>query len=347
MSEFLRHFLRDDPRDVASGQAQGIQLGVYGKHPGWNDHIEEDPRTPDLGLRTPSLVAAKQILYVNGIGAQIDRAAWDQLEEAQCLGGFDHWLLWYVGDQIQLIRLWSSTDGKGRARYPMVVAAHLVGVPVSWALSVAMPRLETLRKECQETNDATVVAAAVARARQELAGRVTDGAAMVDASGAFLRLVEAPQFSPDSEGLLRVLYQIETGATPYKPGRFSKRDGEPRPFEIRLPRVGASPAEEFLGWSRLFRTLLDADAPVLLMAPVAAPWLDAVVGEPGPEQWFCLRANTAKVPAATEIPYNMNAEFRARARQALENLARAPASPAPPQSGSRVSQFLSSIFRRR
>lgn len=347
MSEFLRHFLRDDPRAIAAGQSQGIQLGVYGKHPGWNDHIEEDPRTPDLGLRTPSLVSAKQILYVNGIGSQIDRAAWDQLEASQRLETFDHWLLWYVGDQIQLIRLWSSTDGKGRARYPMVVAAHLVGVPIGWALSVAIPRIEALRKECQETREATVVATAVSRARQDLAGRLTESVAVTDASGAFLRLVEAPQFSPDSEGLFRVLYQIETGATPYKPGRFSKRDGVPRPFEIRLPRVGTSPAEEFLGWSRLFRTLLDAEAPVLLMAPASAGWLDAIVGEPGPEQWFCLRANTSKVPAATDIPYNLSAEFRARARQALVNLGQTAESPAPSPSGSRVTQFLSSIFRRR
>ena len=41
-------------------------VGAFGKHPGWDDHLD------DIGLNTEPLIAAKQYLYVQGIGGVID-----------------------------------------------------------------------------------------------------------------------------------------------------------------------------------------------------------------------------------------------------------------------------------
>jgi len=58
MKAFFKEFLRDQP--VGAGGDRQIFLAAFGKHPGWNDHMD------DVGLETESLVAAKTRLYVDG-----------------------------------------------------------------------------------------------------------------------------------------------------------------------------------------------------------------------------------------------------------------------------------------
>src|SRR5260370_12574366 len=65
MSDFYKKFLLEDVRKLGTSSARQIFLGAFGKHPGWDDHVE------DLGLETESLIYAKTLLYVQGIGAQI------------------------------------------------------------------------------------------------------------------------------------------------------------------------------------------------------------------------------------------------------------------------------------
>ena len=64
-------------------------------------------------------------------------------------------------------RLWSSTDGKGRARYPMVVCAECVNLPLRWAVQEILPRLETLQGRCEAVTTATDVLAVIEQAREE------------------------------------------------------------------------------------------------------------------------------------------------------------------------------------
>jgi hypothetical protein len=87
MSDFFKKFLLEDARRFSpSGRYAG--LAAFGKHPGWDDHVE------DLGLETESLIIAKTLFYVNGIGGQIDSGAWERLEPAQQLPAFKHVFLW-------------------------------------------------------------------------------------------------------------------------------------------------------------------------------------------------------------------------------------------------------------
>jgi len=325
MSEFLKQFLRDDVRKLAPAGERALFLGTFGKHPGWNDHIEEDTGVTDLGLRTESLVLAKSILYVRGIGGCIDSGAWDKLEPAQQLPGFNHHFLWQAGGQFILGRLWSSRDGKGRTRYPMVLAAHALGVSLDWVLGVAQPRLEQLGADCAAATTAAEVAHRLNRAREELRAALTqDDAWLPQHPDTMSRFLQHPQFGAGREGLLRVLYQLQDQVTAYAPGRFNPRGNghSLRPQECRAPAVGNQPAEIFWAWTRIMQSQLDPAAPVLFLWPVGADWVDILLGEPDCEQFLCLRTTTAKLPCASEIPFHLDADFRARAAAWIDALAR-------------------------
>src|SRR5436305_174662 len=170
MSDFLKKFLLEDPRRFSS-TGRFVALAAFGKHPGWDDHVE------DLGLETESLNQAKTCLYVNGIGGQIDSGAWEKLDSAQQLPGFKHVFLWQRAGQILLGRLWSSRDGKGRTRYPMVICLHFMGVTLDWALRHGLPVLADLEQSCLKTNSAADVRSLLARKRAALreALESTDG----------------------------------------------------------------------------------------------------------------------------------------------------------------------------
>ena len=141
MSDFFKKFLLEDPRKL-SAAGRYVGLAAFGKHPGWDDHVE------DLGLETQSLILAKTILYVNGIGGQIDSGAWEKLDATQQVPAFNHIFVWQRSGQFLLGRLWSSSDGKGRTRYPMVVCAHFAGVTLGWALKQGLPVLADLAEGC-------------------------------------------------------------------------------------------------------------------------------------------------------------------------------------------------------
>jgi len=77
MSRFLKIFLR-------APLTAGIEVAGFGKHPAWDDHID------DIGLNTETLVLAKRLLYSEGIASQLASGAWDQLEKSGNAIEFDH-----------------------------------------------------------------------------------------------------------------------------------------------------------------------------------------------------------------------------------------------------------------
>jgi hypothetical protein len=158
MSDFFKKFLIEDARRF-SPSGRYVGLAAFGKHPGWDDHVE------DLGLETESLNIAKTLFYVNGIGGQIDSGAWERLEAAQQLPAFKHVFLWQRSGQFLIGRLWSSSDGKGRKRYPMVICLHFIGVTLGWAIRQALPTLAELEAALVQTNSADEVRALLNRKR--------------------------------------------------------------------------------------------------------------------------------------------------------------------------------------
>lgn len=343
MAAFIKGFLLEDPRRLMGAQGVQLFLAAFGKHPGWDDHIE------DIGLDTESLVAAKQNLYVNGIGRQIDSAAWDKLGEADALAAFKHSFVWDRGGQFLVGRLWSSSDGKGRTRYPMVVGCHCVQLPLAAAARKILPLLAQLELACKQVKTAPEVRAVIEKYLNQLRFSICDlGTDDVQESPA-LPDSESKVFDRFSqqEGLLRVMYQLRTHMTAFARGRFSPKadDASLRPQQIRLPAVAEQPLDSLLLWSRIFAAELDPASPRLFLVPDGEAWVDVIVGEPTHQEFFCLRATPKAVPLASEVPYKLDPEFRERTQKFLADF-RAGKLPPPERPASALRGGTTTLTRR-
>lgn len=293
-------------------------LAAFGKHPGWDDHIE------DIGIETEHLASIKQLLYVQGIGGAIDAGAWDKLTAPQRVAGFEHTLICRTAGDLIAARLWSSTDGKGRSRYPMVVCVQCGNLPLEWVLREALPRLEQIEQRCKAATTADEVIAVTDAARQELrdlaAAAEGDNADFVADPADLAALADRPEMLDRREGMLRILYQLEREASDYARGEFltASRDGSLRPVQVRVPACGDNPAEVVPPWMSFLMLRLDPSAEVWAIFRDGRPWLDLILGEPTPNQFFCFQASREALPLASEIPYTLDDDFRQRANQLID-----------------------------
>ena len=104
MSRFLKVFLRDPP-------SARIQIAGFGKHPAWDDHID------DIGLNTESLVLTKQFLYSEGIATQL--GAWNQIEASGSAVEFDHRFVWGPGPTGDRGGALVFSGSKGSSSFPI------------------------------------------------------------------------------------------------------------------------------------------------------------------------------------------------------------------------------------
>lgn len=174
---------------AAAGAARGtvaapsspprVDLAVFGKHPGWDDHIPDD-----VGLDTARLVEAKQRLYLQGIGGNIDGGAWDKLPATQQVA-FGHAFVWRpapadgaaAGDRELLVgRLWHSSDGKRRERYPMIACVSTTNAGADFVAADVLPALAALAAECAAASTEQGVRSAVGRTRDALRLRLASPA---------------------------------------------------------------------------------------------------------------------------------------------------------------------------
>src|SRR5690606_35579231 len=97
----------------------------------------------------------------------IDVGAWESMDPANRLDGYGHSFLWLLAPSAIFGRLWSSRDGKGREKYPMVIAAEVAGGDLTCEAGVVTPVLERLEGECRAagTRDGVIAAVDAARAR--------------------------------------------------------------------------------------------------------------------------------------------------------------------------------------
>jgi len=319
MSDFYKKFLLDDVRRMGGGSGRQIFLGAFGKHPGWDDHVE------DLGLESESLIFAKTRLYVEGIGSQIDKGDWEKLDAQQQVPAFKHIFVWERAGQFLIGRMWSSSDGKGRTRYPMIVCAHCAGVSLSWALDRVLPVIEKVEQECLQTKSAADVRFILTSARNRLRSALNEVATEItptppavtsEAVGEFLA---HPDLGPQQEGWMRLLYQMQSQMAQFAIGKFSLKGDSTgiRPQQLRVPPCANSAHHSIVLWTRFFQSQLDPAVPVLLTLPIEERWLDATFGEPTPHEFFCLRASPKSVPLVSEVPYNLDPDFRKNATTLL------------------------------
>src|SRR5580704_13997541 len=152
MSNLFQKRGKTRPAPGAAGAPPRLTLAAFGKHPGWDDHM------PGIGLETETLAYIKQTLYVTGIGRQIDSGAWEKLEADKRQESFDHTFLWLRLGHLVLGQLWSSKDGKGRSKYPMVLCVDGEGVSPNLLLHKVRTGLESVRSACKAATTAEQVA---------------------------------------------------------------------------------------------------------------------------------------------------------------------------------------------
>lgn len=302
-----------------------MYLGAFGKHPGWNDHID------DQGLETQRLVDFKSLMYVEGLSAAIDSGKWDALDPGQQVEGFGHVFLMRARGEILAGRMWSSTDGKGRSKYPMVVVAQCTGAPLDWVAAHVLPALENTERECIAATSAAQVIAVldgVRGALREKAQRIEPGQPEASIPATFVKeMAGRSELGPAREGFNRIVYQIDREMGDYVLGsstmsRLSRADAAPT-HHVRVPALGADVAASLLGWSRFMLTRVQAWSPMLLIAPRTRPWVDIIIGEPSGGQLFCIRASDKTIPLTSAIPYTLDAGFLASVDKWLSDTAQA------------------------
>lgn len=283
-------------------RAASAHVGAFGKHPGWNDHLD------DIGLDTEPLIAAKQYLYVQGIGGVIDAGQWEALPEADALAEFKHTFVWMDDRDTLVGRLWSSSDGKGRTKYPMVVSAHFSnrGAP---GIPDATPLLEHLEQTCRATTCPEEVRSLIGNARIAAAQMLESPAPQPVPRAEFLKTLG---IEPASDDAARIAYAAASDfATIESTGvgkvRINLKLGQFKgPAQhIRLPADPAQPLASQRFWREFIAEYVPAGAPQLYVAPAGSPWLDIIVGLPTARQLFCLRAGEKTLPPAHHIPFNL------------------------------------------
>ncbi|MFT3784275.1 MAG: hypothetical protein QM790_19885 [Nibricoccus sp.] len=293
--KFFSDFLNEDWSDRPAGPR--IYLGAFGKHPGWNDHF-------DVGLETESLVVAKQIVYQQGIRAEIESQTWEKLAEADRLPGFDHWFLWLRPRECLLGYLWSSRDGKGRSLYPLTLCAHIVDLPISWVWTSVVPAFEYLFAALKAASTSGRVVSTVAEALDGLRAQHPEAAAREAAgfvgTAGLASLAEV--LRGDSMMLYPVYHDIVERLSPFAPGalNFKSVSHSPRAQALRLPAINGSVAETINAWSGFLMSELDPGMPLLAIMPTGGTWADFIVGQPTGGDLFRIRAGTKHVPFATD-----------------------------------------------
>ncbi len=315
MNNFAKFFLNEDWKGVPDGPR--VFLGAFGKHPGWNDHLD------DIGLVTASMVEARSILY-GGIAHQIEHAAWDKAGPAKVTPGFGHVIHWRRMNESLTGLIWSSQDGKGRALYPMIIVAHCVTRSFSWLAGELLTALEDVKAKCRSTTSSGVVIVHIKGVEQALQAKQPAGPHVPSEPGPGVA-AWAAFLAKEPAALRRVLHHLRRNFTLFTPGSLAWCEGEKQAQSraLRLPQIpGATPAESLNAWLSFLATQLDPAVPYFGLLPTEGNWLDVIVGEPAAADFFCLRARSTEVPVVTDIPYEFAPESAAEDASLAASVAR-------------------------
>lgn len=284
-----------------------VRAAVFGKHPGWDDHID------DIGLTSEGLVRFKRMLYGQGIAACIESGRWDRLEPGERLDGFDHLCVWRTDGRgggrdagrsasMVVARIRSSRDRKGRGQYPLVTAIEVDGddeADLAWAAVIA----DRIAAGCAAAETAEGVRGVVQGAERSARPRAI---ADDDAGGGdrVARLADRLEAGSGRDGFLRVVDHVEREWASYLwANRAATRErlGIP-PRHMRAPIGGGSEvgAAAMGPWLRLMKALIDPSVPMMMISPTGRDWIDVIVGEPTAAQVACLRMGAGAIPLATE-----------------------------------------------
>lgn len=289
----------------------GAALCLFGKHPGWDDHME------DIGPQSREMLDFKRMLYVEGVGGNIDAGNWAHLPAPERLAEFNHLLMFSRDDYYILATLTASADGKGRNLYPLVAAVQARGVSLADLGRHIGPLLLEMRPEIQKTASAAG-AQGLVRSAQERLNAVSAG--LSPGSPRLDRVVTGHQaarlFSADSlTAAPRVLYAVQRAveAVGHDPANA-------RTETVRVPLESQQPWFAARIWCALIRSIL-GPAGCVTVAEYRPPggttdstvgFVDLIIGNLGQPALFCLRAGLERIPLASNIPYTLDVSFLKR-----------------------------------
>jgi hypothetical protein len=315
MKKFFRRVVGKRSGGQAAAPATDVQLSIFGKHPGWDDHM------PGVGLEGPSVAAFKQALYVEGIGGVIDSGAWEKLETGSRLAGFDHQFLILDGQQVVTGQLWSSRDGKGRSSYPLVACASSQRLDPEALLVRASAELRALRTRLEKSASADQLLAAWRSScftlRLPLTSGGTNRILPHDWTESFLAL---QALGPDRVGLERIHHELAVGMGLEGATKGGRSRSEFKPFIVRVPSTRGAPVESLLMWAMFLRIPVPPPVSLALFARDDVDWLDALIGSPMAERLFCLQAGTAVLPVSSSVAYNLTSRDRSWTDQCVRRL---------------------------
>lgn len=298
-----------------------IFVTAFGKHPGWNDHIDT------IVPQTDFQAAFKRTLYVEGIQSNIESGAWDKIQQqGNQLVDFGHIFLGYSPPCYLVGKLWSSRDGKGRSLYPMVVCLQSLHISLQWTLRQGLGQLDLIEGTCNQTTSAARVQEAIKEAEVNLRAQVESAPIPPDIhrpiSEVYNRLASLAELGPGSEGLYRILYFLDKEVARFlKTGQAVKLGKSPdspiQPKLLRIPVESLTVAEALELWTELLRAYLQVDMPLTMFFSAENSWMDIIVGEPTALQIFCLRAHLNAIPLTSSIPYTLDTGFSGKIQERL------------------------------
>jgi hypothetical protein len=298
MTPFLKVFLRDRLHQLA-------QLAGFGKHPAWNDHID------DLGLTTETLVITKRILYSEGIASQLASGAWNRLEETGHAMEFDHRFVWSREAQSVIGGIWASRDGKGRAHFPMMVCLH-IGERGCQAIPRFVPLVEDLSVRCHLAKD-----------QQKFRDVFAETQLRLDSNAFSSVRSETRQFDISrsrEEAILNGMIALSRGIRKHR--KLGARE-RARSAHFRLPAISSRPKESLEFWVGYLETRLDFRLPCLTIASAGPGPIDVIAGEPEACNFFCLRAAEAALPMTPALSADKpSADVRLEAKVYLGSFGR-------------------------
>jgi hypothetical protein len=311
MSRFLKVFLRDPITDR-------IQVAGFGKHPAWDDHID------DIGLNTETLVLTKQLLYSEEIATQLASGAWDQIEKSGNAIEFDHRFVWGRNRQAIVGAIWASADRKGRTRFPLVICAQ-AGFDGPRAIDFLFDPLERLGTLCRTAKTQAEIRDAFSQAQADL-------------NGANLPPIGDNPFSEVADSaensILPALVTLSAGLQSRRQ-RGPREAAKPGGSHFRLATISSQTKDNLSFWSTYVAArCAGSRLPYVVIAANRRGWIDLIVGEPLKNDFFCLRANENALPASqTEIEGTQLSKLEAEAKDYLRTYRLGPANfPAQPRS---------------
>ena len=347
------------PIEVAAPPSQEDEplaaIGVFGKHPAWDDFLPDLIAPASAAGLDSSLRNLRRTLIEQGVAAVIEGGAVDGWADEDRLAGFDHS---FVGrpssdgaSAFVCGRIHDSVDGRGRTRYPLVLAAHVSG-EATGGLSFA-DASNARREWCFERGLAGLAnlhaRLTAAESKQAVIAQANEAAAGL--SRALDAQLPATRPQPDETGeaaltalddylgvssatgeraVLSVLFELNNRLAPFSAPSQHRTPTPERPEHLRLPAGSMVTAEAMRLWARLLLGELRRDVDVLLIAPNdpdtlyhenagedGENWIDLIVGPAAPASTLCLFGSPRRIPIATAVPFRLDPSFLLRTRGRL------------------------------